>query len=126
MIRLSYINRFERTTRYFTKLLKMSYSDIMHKYGKIGVERLKIYTPKDTGLTANSWSYEVKKNRDVLSLSFKNSNVNNGVPIAIIIQYGHGTKNGGYVAGVDYINPALKPVFEDLKNELIAEVKRVE
>jgi hypothetical protein len=95
---------------------------ILDKYGKEGVEALKAYTPKDTGLTASSWYYEVHNVKNNISISFHNSNINKGVPIAIILQYGHATGNGGWVEGVDYINPALIPIFERISKDAWEEV----
>lgn len=100
------------------KMLKSSigkdYRHILDRYGQDGVTALIAATPKDTGKTADSWTYEINKEKDSFSVVWKNQNIVDGVNIAIILQYGHGTKNGGYVQGVDYINPALKPIFEKL------------
>lgn len=82
-------------------------------------------TPKDTGFTAASWSYEIIQNGETISIVWKNSHVVRGVNIAVILQYGHGTRNGGYVRGVDYINPALRPVFDRLAEAAWKEVKSV-
>lgn len=93
------------------------------KYGEMGVAALRDSTPKDTGKTAESWSYEVIKSNEAARLIWKNSNVNKGVPIAIILQYGHGTRNGGYVQGRDYINPALRPIFDEMAEAMWKEVR---
>lgn len=124
VIQLRCKNRFEKTTSYFAHISKDVDIGIFKKYGELGVEELKNNTPKDTGLTSESWSYEIeRKNKNTETiLKFKNSNENDGVLIALLIQYGHGTKSGGFVKGIDYINPALKPIFEDLKNRLLQEV----
>ena len=95
---------------------------ILEKYGKQGVQALQSATPVNSGNTASSWSYEIVNNGHEYSISFSNSNINNGVNIAIILQYGHGTRNGGYVQGRDYINPAIKQVFDEMTNELSKEV----
>lgn len=87
---------------------------ILSKYGEMGVLALSRATPEDSGETARSWSYEIEKTGSGYSLVWKNSHVNKGVPIAIILQYGHGTRNGGYVQGRDYINPALRPIFDGI------------
>lgn len=87
---------------------------ILSKYGEMGVLALSRATPEDSGETARSWSYEIEKTDSGYRLVWNNSNVNKGVPIAIILQYGHGTRNGGYVQGRDYINPALVPVFDGI------------
>ena len=89
----------------------------LDKYGKAGVAALSSATPIDSGKTAISWSYEIINKNGSAEIVFKNSNIQNGVPIAIILQYGHGTKNGGWVQGRDYINPAIRPIFDNLANE---------
>lgn len=94
----------------------------LDSYGAKGVEALRNATPKDTGLTANSWSYKIEKSNNNITISFENSNINDGVPIAIILQYGHGTRNGGWVEGYDYINPAIRPIFDELAKAAWKEV----
>lgn len=96
----------------------------LDRYGKEGVAALKSATPVDTGLTANSWSYKIERGNGSVSISFNNSNINNGVPIAIILQYGHGTRNGGWVEGRDYINPAIQPIFDEIVNNAWKEVNK--
>lgn len=98
-----------------TKLLKRNKNDpieILERYGQAGVDALSAATPVDTGLTAASWYYKISKKNHVWTISWNNSNIQNGIQIALIIQMGHGTKNGGYVEGVDYINPALRDIFK--------------
>ena len=97
---------------------------ILNEYGRKGVEALKAATPRDTGLTADSWYYEIQRGEGLIRLSFNNSNTNQGIPIAILIQYGHATRNGGFVEGIDYINPALRPVFDELAEKLWKEVSK--
>ncbi len=94
------------------------------KFGKEGVEALKAATPVDTGNTASSWYYKITQKANSVVISFCNDNVNKGVPIAVILQYGHGTRNGGWVEGRDYINPALQPVFDRLLAEAWKEVSK--
>jgi len=94
------------------------------KYGKLGVEALASATPVDTGLTAKSWYYGIRHTANSISIIFHNSNIQNGVPIAIILQYGHGTGTGGWVEGRDYINPAIQPIFDQLVKEAWGEVTR--
>lgn len=113
---------FNRTTLWINKLLKAFKLGIFDKYGKAGVEALRAATPVDSSKTAMSWSYEIINSKGGVTIQFKNSNVNKGVPIAIILQYGHGTGTGGYVQGRDYINPAIKPIFESMSRELRKEV----
>ena len=91
-------------------------------YGREGVNALQENTPVDTGLTASSWYYKIERKKDSVTISFNNSNINNSVPIAIILQYGHGTKNGGWVEGRDYINPSIQPIFDKLAKQAWKEV----
>lgn len=99
---------------------------ILRKYGRIGVEALSSATPVDTGKTANSWHYRIEEEgRHKVSIIWTNSNTNKGVNIALILQYGHGTRQGGYVKGIDYINPAMKPVFDAISNKAWEEVSRL-
>ena len=98
---------------------------ILDKYGREGVAALASATPFDSGETARSWYYEVERRKGSASIVFCNSNIQNGVPIAIILQYGHGTRNGGWVEGRDYINPAIQPIFDRIVDELWREVTKV-
>ena len=97
----------------------------LDKYGREGVAALSSATPIDSGKTANSWSYEIINKNGSVTISFNNSNIQNGVPIAIILQYGHGTKNGGWVQGRDYINPAIQPVFDEIVDKAWREVTKI-
>lgn len=101
------------------------YRKILNKYGKKGVDALSAATPVDTGKTAASWYYEIIQNEDESTIVWKNSNVNKYVNIALILQYGHATRNGGYVTGIDYINPALRPIFEELAEAAWKEVTSI-
>lgn len=94
----------------------------LDKYGQMGVQALSSATPSDSGKTASSWNYRVKRGRGSVTIEWTNSNINKGVPIAIILQYGHGTGTGGYVQGRDYINPAMRPVFDKIAAEAFREV----
>lgn len=96
----------------------------LDKYGREGVAALASATPVDSGLTASSWYYEIKYTNGGATIAFNNSNIQNGVPIAIILQYGHGTGTGGYVQGRDYINPAIQPIFDKIADEVWREVTR--
>jgi hypothetical protein len=122
MITVEHSGNFENITRFLNKMTKRDAMSILHKYGKRGVDLLRDATPIDTGTTANSWSYEVVNDNGQYKIYWNNDNENNGVHIAIILQYGHATKNGGYVEGIDYINPVMKEVFEDMAEELWREV----
>lgn len=104
-----------------SKKLDVSFLD---KYGQEGVMALQENTPKETGLTASSWYYEIVKTNTGYSIQWKNSNIQNGVPIAIILQYGHATGTGGYVEGTDYINPAIGPIFERIAKNAWKEANR--
>jgi len=95
----------------------------LNKYGRKGVEALSESTPKDTGDTASRWSYEIEFTSEGANLYWKNSNINDGVSIALILQYGHGTGTGGYVQGRDYINPALHPIFDQIAESAWKEVR---
>ena len=124
MIKVTSKANFPKTTRYLQKLKRgVSILDL-DKYGREGVAALAAATPKDTGLTASSWSYKIARAHGRIVLSFHNSNVQNGVPIAIILQYGHGTRNGGWVEGRDYINPAIQPIFDKMASEAWKEVTK--
>lgn len=103
---------FKNTERFLKRASRFNLDQILDQYGREGVAALKQATPKDTGLTANSWYYKVSRTQDKITITWSNSNIQNGVPIAVILQYGHGTRNGGYVEGIDYINPAMKPIFD--------------
>ena len=97
----------------------------LEKYGKLGCECLASATPVDSGTTASSWSYDIRDNKNGSEIIYNNTNINKGVNIAIILQYGHGTRNGGYVQGIDYINPALEKVFSDFANEAWEEMTKI-
>lgn len=103
---------FKNTERFLKRANRFNIDQLLERYGQEGVEALRATTPKDTGLTANSWYYKVKKETDRITITWSNSNIQNGVPIAVILQYGHATRNGGYVEGIDYINPAMRPIFD--------------
>lgn len=113
---------FSKTEKFFNSLLKLDYLNVLERYGQAGGAALASATPKDSGLTAASWDYEITHNGKETTIAFTNSNISNGVNIAIILQYGHGTKGGGYVAGRDYINPAIQPIFDKMANEAWREV----
>ncbi len=96
----------------------------LDRYGREGVAALESATPIDTGLTSKSWYYKIERGNGTVSISFHNSNIHNGCPIAIILQYGHGTRNGGWVEGRDYINPAIQPIFDEILNKVWREVSK--
>lgn len=113
---------FKNLEKFLKKNKQISFRSILEEYGRKGVDALRLATPVDTGKTANSWSYDVEMKQDEAIITWSNSNAPYGVPVAILIQYGHGTRNGGYVQGIDYINPAMKSIFEDLANKAWKEV----
>lgn len=116
---------FSKLNHYFEKLKEGIKIGDLDKYGRAGVEALSNATPKDSGQTASSWYYEIKRSNGSVSIQFKNSNVHEGVPIAVILQYGHGTGTGGWVEGRDYINPAIQPIFDAIANNAWKEVTSV-
>lgn len=122
LIRIKHHGDFKHTETLFENINKRSYLKALKKYGEAGVEALASATPEDTGETAASWSYEIVANRGGYAIYWNNSHVNKGVNIALILQYGHGTGTGGYVKGIDYINPAIRSVFDDLANAAWREV----
>lgn len=125
MIKFKHKGDFSKTIKYMNSAKKAVGFKMLEKYAQQGVNALKAATPVDTGVTANSWYYEIEKTNNSITINFNNSNVQNGVPIAIILQYGHGTRNGGYVKGRDYINPAIQPIFEKLTNDAWKEVTKL-
>lgn len=115
---------FERSRHFLVRLLNLDIRKILDECGQQGVEALASATPKRTGKTAASWSYEISKTDSGWAVTWNNSNINKGVNIAIIIQYGHGTGTGAYVQGIDYINPAIRPVFENMASDVWTEVTK--
>lgn len=124
MISVHHKGDFNSTVRFLEKLLRSDYRQLLDKYGQMGVDALKAATPVDSGKTAESWRYEIQNQNGSVVLRWYNKNVNKGVNIAIILQMGHGTRNGGYVQGRDYINPALRPIFDAIATEAWNEVTR--
>lgn len=114
--------RFKKTTAYLNKLKQNHILNILDKYGARGVAALKDATPIDSGLAARSWYYTVGQENGRYWIDFHNSDIEGGVPVVILIQYGHGTRNGGYVVGRDFINPAILPIFEQIKADVWKEV----
>lgn len=123
MISMEFQKHTSKLEKFLRKIVRADYRRVLEKYGKKGVEELSRYTPADSGLTADSWDYEVVEgDHGNLSVYWTNSNVNNHVNIALILQTGHATGTGGYVVGVDYINPALKPIFDAMAKDAWKEV----
>lgn len=124
MIVLSEKGNFRKTDSFLQKMLGFGKLSFLDKYGRMGVDALSAATPIETGETAHSWGYEIVRENDTASIVFTNNHINNGVNIAIILQYGHATGTGGWVEGRDYINPAVQPIFDQILNEALEEVKK--
>lgn len=124
MIEIRQKGDFSKLTKYLERVKEVVKIGELDKYGRQGVAALKSATPVDTGRTADSWYYKINRQNGKISIDFCNSNMNKGVSIAIILQYGHGTRNGGWVQGIDYINPAMKPIFEKIANDAWKEVTK--
>lgn len=125
MIKFRQKGDFSKSTRFLERAKEVVHLGDLDRYGREGVAALASATPVDSGVTANSWYYEIENSKGMVTISFHNSNIQNGVPIAVILQYGHGTRNGGWVEGRDYINPAIQPLFDKLANDAWEEVTRL-
>lgn len=124
-LRVSDKGDFKKTFRFLKAMKEKRFLRNIDKYGQMGVDALAANTPRDTGLTANSWTYDITDDGEHLIITWSNTNVQKGYfNVALMLQYGHGTRNGGWVQGVDYINPALKPVFDKIANAVWMEVKQ--
>lgn len=121
-ITITHKGDFRKTNSFFARGITKKYVTILNSYGKEGVAALSAATPVDSGITASLWTYKIENTKIGISIVWSNSNIINGVPIAVILQYGHGTNHGGYVQGIDYINPALQPVFAKILNNIWKEV----
>ena len=122
MITFTHHGNFNRTKRSLTRAAEARYLQNLERYGQEGVKALAAATPVESGETASSWYYEIKRTKGSISISWHNSHVVDGVNIAVILQYGHGTGTGGYVAGRDYINPAIRPIFDKIAENVWKEV----
>ena len=125
MISFRHQGDFSKSTKFLEKAKRAVKLRDLDRFGREGVAALASATPVDTGLTANSWRYKIEQARDSVTISFDNTNIQNGVPIAIILQYGHGTRNGGWVEGRDYINPAIQPIFDRIADDAWREVTKL-
>ena len=125
-INFTHHGNFNRMERFLTKALHFKFilKRILAKYGEKGVQALAEATPKNSGKTAESWEYEIVEEDGGMKVVWKNSNTNNGVVIALLLQYGHGTRNGGYVQGTDFINPAIETIFHRMADEAWKEVTK--
>lgn len=124
MIKMTANGNFKNIEKFLDAARKGKQFDTLSNYGRLGVEALASATPVDSGLTASSWTYEVKSAKGRYSISWHNTNRENGAPVAILLQYGHATGTGGWVEGRDYINPALHPLFDQLANDVWEQVIR--
>ena len=125
MIKFRHKGDFSKSIKFFEKVKGAVRPKDLDKYGREGVAALASATPVDTGLTASSWYYKIETKDGSVTISFFNSNIQNGVPIAVILQYGHGTRNGGWVQGRDYINPAIQPIFDEIVKKAWREVTKL-
>ena len=124
MIKIKHSGSFKKAEKFLKKMNKRDYMATLRKYGAQGVASLEEATPKDSGVTAGSWSYEIQKDNKGYVIYWRNSSRNEGVNIALLLQYGHATGWGAYVKGIDYINPALKKTFKDMADALWKEVEQ--
>lgn len=122
MITFKQKGSFKNIERFLDKMQKKEFFQRLNQYGRRGVDALSAATPIDSGKTASSWNYEIHRSKDLVEIVWTNSNVNDGVPIVILLQYGHATGNGGYVQGYDFINPAIRPIFDEIEKDLWKEV----
>ncbi len=122
MVTVEHVGNFEKTLDFLRRIKNRKFYQALEKYGAIGVSALASATPKDSGQTANCWDYKINTGSNQASIEWINTNRNDGVNIAIILQYGHGTGTGGYVKGRDYINPAIAPVFDKILSDVWSEV----
>ena len=125
MIKFRQKGDFSKLNRFLERAKNVVHIGDLDKYGREGVAALASATPVDSGLTASSWTYEIVRGKGSVSIRFNNSNIQNGVPIAIVLQYGHGTGTGGWVEGRDYINPSVQPLFDKIANNAWKEVKKL-
>ena len=125
MITFKHKGNFKHTDQFLKGAKGKRYLKVLEKYGEEGVAALAAATQIDSGLTSESWDYKIQNGSDGYKIVWTNSNINNNVPIAIILQYGHGTGTGGYVKGRDYINPAMRSVFDNIADKAWEEVKRL-
>ena len=125
MITFTQKGDFRNTERFLDRGQRFNAQRILERYAYEGVSALSMSTPVDTGLTAASWSYTITVGRSRCAITWNNSNYENGSPVAILIQYGHGTKNGAYVQGIDYINPAIRPILDKIAQSLYEEVSNL-
>ena len=125
MITFTEKGSFNNTEKYLQRLKTAELFAVLNKYGSLGAAALSNATPVESGLTAGSWSYDIVQRSGYYSIRWRNSHIVDGRPIAILLQYGHGTGTGGYVQGRDYINPAIRPIFDQMAAEAQREVTKI-
>lgn len=124
MVKIKTRGNFNNTLKFFDRALNRSYIQILKQYGERGVQALSSATPVDTGRTAQSWEYRIEQSSGSIRIYWVNTNIQNGIPIAIILQTGHGTGTGGYVQGRDYINPAVRPIFDKIAADVWRDITK--
>ena len=124
-IRFTHKGDFSKTTKFLERVKQPVRRSVLDNYAKKGVEALASATPVDSGITASSWTYEIITEKESITINFINTHINKGVPIAVILQYGHGTGTGGWVEGRDYINPAIQPIFDEMVKDIWREVTKL-
>lgn len=122
MIKIKHKGNFNSIERLFNRVLKRDYLNILSDYAERGLKALKEATPVDSGDTAEAWGYEIESNNGITTLTYTNDHVSDGVNVVILLVYGHGTRNGGYVEGIDFVSPALAPIFYELADSMWKEV----
>lgn len=118
MIKITHKGDFSKTERFFNKVLKRNYLNIIADHCERGLEALRAATPSESGKTAEAWGYEIENSDGITTVYFTNDHINDGVNIAILLIYGHGTRNGGYVQGNDFVTPTLEPIFQDIADKM--------
>jgi hypothetical protein len=124
LIKLTNRGSFQNIEAFGLRMKQRTYLTQLAKYGPIGVEALRGATPVDSALASQSWYYEIVDKPGYFAIHWYNSDIENGFPVAVMIQYGHATRNGGYVEGRDYINPALRPIFDQIAIDMWREVTK--
>ena len=124
MFKVKHKGNFKKTENFFKRALRRDWRRVLDAYGKRGVELLKAATPTDSGITAESWDYKIAEENGALSITWTNDNENKGANIVMLIVYGHGTKNGGYVAGNDFVTPAIQPLLDEMAQKVWKEVTK--
>jgi hypothetical protein len=122
VITFTHTGDFRNTERFLKRMSKMDFANVLRGAAQRGVQALSAATPANSGLASSSWGYETKRSRNSFQIIWTNSDIENGFPVVIGLQYGHGTRNGGYVQGRDFINPAMRPIFEQILSDIWTEV----